>query len=289
MKFGTRLYGTESSDVVAKAQLAEQLGFDSLWRGDHLVLPDKIVTSYPNAEGGRPPFDPEAPVLDVLMVLAHVAQATSSIRLATGIYILPIRDPLQVARSVQTLDILSGGRAVFGCGIGWMREEFELAGRDFSTRGQVMDESIQVLQALWTQARPEFSGEHLSISDCRFEPKPIQRPHPPIVIGGESAAGLRRAARFGDGWYGHRPTPDEAAARVAQLAALRAQVGRADVPFEVTVRVYPDVPIGDIERYEEAGVARLVLEVGNFDGRGPDNDADVMTNFADRVIKHLVG
>jgi probable F420-dependent oxidoreductase len=284
MRFGTRLYGTDPEDVVGKAVLAEELGFESVWRGDHYLLPAEITTDYPNLPGGKPPFTASAPVLDVLMVLSYVAHATSRIRLATGVFVLPLRDPVQVARAVQTLDVLSNGRTIFGCGLGWMAEEFEFAGIPFASRGAIATESIQVVKALWTQAEPAFAGKHFTLSNCRFEPKPPQGSHLPIVIGGESEAGLRRAATLGDGWYGHRPTPRDAAERIARLRALRRDCGRADENFEVTVRANPDTSTETIHEFEEVGVDRIVLEVGDFADSGPSRDATVMRRFAERVF-----
>jgi probable F420-dependent oxidoreductase len=279
MRFGTRLYGTRPDDVVARAQEAEALGFDSVWRGDHLILPETLRTPYPNSADGTPPFDMGAPVLDVLTVLAFVAQATSTIRLATGIYILPLREPVAVARTVQTLDVLSGGRVVFGCGAGWMREEYEIVGRDFDRRGSALTESIETLTALWDDPVPCHAGHAV-----RFEPKPMQRPRPPVVVGGESPAALRRAARVGDGWYGHVADAATAAARVATLTELRRHAGRAALPFEVTTRVAPDVGVADVRRLEEAGVDRLVLEVGGFADERDGGALDVMRRFADRFL-----
>jgi probable F420-dependent oxidoreductase len=285
VKFGTRLYGIEPDAVVAKAVHAEELGFESLWRGDHLLLPDRVSSTYPHAAGGAAPFSPSAPLLDVLTLLAYVAHATTTIRLGTGIFVLPLRDPVAVARSVQTLDILSGGRAMLGVGVGWLAEEFELVGKDFRTRGSVTNEAIAVLKTLWTDPAPAFEGRHFRLAGARFEPKPVQRPHPPILAGGESEAALRRAASLCDGWYGHRPAPEEAAAVVARLRALREEHGRADAPFEVTIRVRPTVSRDDVRRFEEAGVDRVVAEIGALeDVRALEEDVELMERFAERVI-----
>lgn len=286
MKFGTRIYGVCPDALTQKAQKAEALGFESLWRGDHVLIPKEITSPYPYTDDGRPPFPLAGPALDVLTIHAFLAQATSTIRLATGVFILPLRDPAPVARTVQTLDVLSRGRAIFGVGVGWMRDEYELVGRNFKARGAIMDESIQVLKTLWSDADPRFEGEHYRVAGAPFEPKPPQRPHPPIVCGGESARALRRAASLCDGWYGHRPTPDEAAKTISLLRGLRAEHGRAQDPFEVTIRVRHDVTREDVKRFDEAGVDRLVLELGKFNDETALNDLDELSRFAERLIEH---
>src|SRR5262249_29897742 len=135
VRFGALLYGVDPEAIARKAVRAEELGYESLWRGDHVLLPETISSAYPHAPDGRPPIDPDAPILDPLAVLAYVARATTTIRLATGILVLPLRHPVELARTVQTLDVLSGGRITLGVGVGWLREEFDLLGRDFDRRG----------------------------------------------------------------------------------------------------------------------------------------------------------
>jgi len=279
MRFGTRLYGVDPDAVVAKAVHAEELGFDSLWRGDHLILPAQLSSRYPHSASGRPPIEAGSPILDVLTLYAYLAAETTRIKLATGIYLLALRDPLAVARSVQTLDIVSGGRVILGVAAGWLEDEFELAGRDFSTRGPATDEAIALLKALWTEDEPAVDGR-----PARFEPKPVQKPHPPIFGGGESIPALRRAARLCDGWYGHRPSPGEVATTITELRRLRDEAGRADLPFELTVRIEPErVTHDDVARYEEAGVDRLVAEIGRFDDVAALEDLETMTRFAEVV------
>ena len=279
MRFGTRLYGVDPDAVVAKAVHAEELGFDSLWRGDHLILPAQLSSHYPHSSSGRPPIEPAAPILDVLMLYAYLAAETTRIKLATGIYLLALRDPVAVARSVQTLDVVSGGRVILGVAAGWLEDEFELAGRDFAARGPATAEAIALLKALWTETEPAVCGR-----PARFEPKPVQRPHPPIVGGGESAPALRRAARLCDGWYGHRPSPGEVATTISVLRRLRQEAGRADLPFELTVRIEPGrVTRDDVARYEEVGVDRLVAEIGKFGDVAALEDIETMTRFAEAV------
>lgn len=285
MLFGTRLYGIDPDAILAKATRAEELGFDSLWRGDHLILPTRAATPYPHAVDGGLPFPTDAPVLDVLTVLGWVAQATSTIRLATGILVLPMREPVQLARQVLTLDVLSKGRVTLGVAAGWLAEEFALVGADFAARGAVTDERIALLRELWSAPEPAFDGRFHHIAEARFEPKPVQRDGIPLVGGGESRAALRRAATLCDGWYGHRPTPAQAATAVAELRRLRAASPRAGLPFEVTVRAQPDaLTHDDVERFAEAGVDRIVAEIGRFEEVAGQDDVEAMERFAARFL-----
>lgn len=284
MLIGTRLYGVDPDALLAKATRAEELGFDSVWRGDHIVVPTRATSPYPHAVDGGIPFPTDSPVLDVLTVLGWVAQATSTIRLCTGVLVLPMREPMLLARQVLTLDVLSRGRVTLGVASGWLAEEFALVGADFATRGAVTGERIRLLRALWTDGRPTFEGRFHRVADARFEPRPVQRPCPPIVGGGESPAALRRAAALCDGWYGHRPDPDRAAAVVAELRRLRAEHGRAGDPFEVTVRALPDDLTPDaVERFREAGVDRLVAEIGRFEDVAGLDDLEELERVADRL------
>ena len=284
MKFGARFYGCEPSLLIAKARLAEDLGYESIWRGDHLILPAHMASDYPYSSGPGRPFDAETPLLDVVVTFGFLAAATSSIKLATGVYILPLRDVYATARAIQTLDVLSEGRVIFGVGVGWLEEEFDIVGRSFAERGAATDEAVEVLKRLWSEPEPSFEGSSLSLPPVRFEPKPVQQPHPPIVFGGESAAALERAARTGDGWYGHRQSPVEVASVIGQLDQLRAAHGRDEAPFEITIRVTPDVDLADIDRFAELGVARVVVECGSFSDAEGRGDLDELERFAGRVM-----
>lgn len=259
MHVGLNVVPVRPDQLVALAQRAEQLGFESLWVGEHVLTPVRIEGGYPGASG-EPPFAPDSRFVEPFATLAHLAAATSRVRLGTGILILPLHSPLAIARSIATVDVLSGGRVSLGLGVGWMREEFDALGQDFTTRGRRMDEMLQVLDTVFTRSRPRFDGEFYRLPEMGFEPKPVQQPRPPFLVGGSSEAALRRAARYGDGWYGGQELPEQAAAVVARLRQLREEYGRSDEPFEVTVLTGwghgfdPDLVAG----YERAGVDRIV-------------------------------
>jgi len=259
VKIGIPLFMLRPEHMATVAQRAEQLGFESVWVAEHLVFPTEIRSRYPYSAEGVPPINPATPLLDPLLVLMQVAAKTERIRLGTNVYILPLRHPLAVARMAMTLDVLSNGRLTFGVGLGWLEEEFEAAGVDFATRGARTREYVRAIRALWSESEPAFSGRFVSFDSVKFEPKPVQKPHPPIVFGGESAAALKRAAALGNGWYGVGHTPDSARGQVARLRALLAEADRADVAFENTVsHGGGQLNADDVARYAEAGVHRVV-------------------------------
>lgn len=258
MHIGVPLFMLRPEQMADVAVRAEALGFESVWVAEHLVFPAAIRSRYPYAAEGVPPINPATPLLDPLLVLMQVAARTRRLRLGTNVYILPLRHPIAVARMVTTLDVLSGGRLSFGVGLGWLAEEFEAVGIDFASRAGRGREAIRALRALWSEEEPSFHGRTVSFGPLRFEPKPVQRPHPPILVGGESEAALRRAAELGDGWYGVGHTPASAAARVARLRELLAAAGRAGAPFDFTVSHRGELGRDDVARYAEAGVTRVV-------------------------------
>lgn len=260
MKIGIPLFRLRPEQMIAVARRAEELGFESVWVPEHVVFPARIASRYPYSPDGVPPVTPDSPHLDPLIVLTYIAATTTRIRLGTNIYILPLRHPLLTARTAVSLDVLSGGRLTLGVGIGWLAEEFAAVGVDFATRGARARECARALKALWTEDEPEFRGRHFSFGPVKFEPKPLQKPYPPIVFGGESAAALERAAALGDGWYGVGHTPESAAPQVEKLRALLAAEGRGDQRFEVTVsHAAASLAADDLRRYAAAGVDRVVV------------------------------
>ena len=259
VKVGIPLFLLRPEQLVSVARRAEELGFESVWVAEHLVFPTTFNSRYPYTEDGVPPVNPATPLLDPLMVLAQIAAVTSRIRLGTNIYLLPLRHPLVTARLGVTLDVLSNGRFSLGVGVGWLEEEFVAAGVDFARRGALLRECVRALRVLWTESEPEFHGKTFSFGPVKFEPKPVQKPHPPILVGGESEAALKRAAEIGDGWYGVRHTPESVVPLIARLRELRAAAGREYLPFEITVgpaaaRLDRDA----LARFADAGVDRVV-------------------------------
>jgi probable F420-dependent oxidoreductase len=241
---------------VEAAVMADELGFESVWLPEHLVLPVRMGGS-PFAGADHPPIPASTPVYDSLSYLSFLAGRTRRVRLGTHVYNLALRHPFVAARAVQTADILSGGRIELGVGAGWLRQEWEAAGLDFETRGARLDEALEVCIALWTRERVAHRGRFFSFEEVMFEPKPAQRPHPPVVVGGETAPALRRAARH-DGWIGLDHTPESVRVPVDTLRRLRAGAAREEAPFTVTVggRV---ADASDVEAFAAAGVDRVIV------------------------------
>ncbi|MDP7618461.1 MAG: LLM class F420-dependent oxidoreductase [Arenicellales bacterium] len=204
MRYGfylpTRGPTSDADSLVKIVEQAERLGFDSTVIADHVVFPVQIESSYPYTVGGNFPGGWEA--LEQLSLMAFIAGKTRNLRLVTSVMILPYRNPVVTAKMLATIDVLSNGRVIVGVGVGWLREEFETLGCfEFDRRGTLSDEYLKIFKTLWTQEPASFDGEFYRFDALHFLPKPIQKPHPPIWIGGHSRPALRRVARFADGWH----------------------------------------------------------------------------------------
>jgi len=235
---------------------ADRHGFDSVWLPEHLVMPVAAAGS-PFEGQAHPPMPPETSFPDPFALLAFLAARTSRVGLATHVYNIGLRHPFTTARAVATLDILSGGRVHFGVGASWLGGEWDALGLDFARRGRRVDEALAVCRRLWSEPRVEHHGEYFDFGPVAFEPKPVQRPSPPIHVGGDGPAALRRAALVGDGWVPMNHRLDELAAPIARMAALRAAAGRRE-PVEVTFWGPVRDP-SDLRRYADAGVHRVLV------------------------------
>ncbi len=279
---------SEPAALASLAQAAEDLGYDSLWLSDHVVIPERITSSYPYSPDGRFPTLATQPYLEPLAGLGYLAGVTRRVRLGTHVLILPYRHPLLTAKMVATLDNLSGGRVDLGIGVGWMREEFEALGleeRVFTRRGAATDEQLRILKTVWTEDVASFEGEFYRFDRLGALPHPLQKPYPPIWVGGHSPAALRRTARFGDGWLpiGGRPPADLPPAAVAAgWATIRAEAervgrdaSRLQLCFSTAVSFEPpDDPrrpfsgsseqiAADFESYREVGVDSFLVGFGS--------------------------
>ncbi len=257
MKFGIALGRLHPGFFVEVTVAADRLGFESVWLPEHLVMPVDMTNS-PHPGQDVPPVPPDVAVFDCFAYLSYLAGLTERIRLGTHVYNLALRHPFVAARAVQTLDVVSGGRAEVGIGASWLAEEWQATGLDFQTRGRRLDEAVAVCTRLWSEDVVAHSGEFFEFDPVMFEPKPIQKPWPPIHVGGESDAALRRAARLGNGWIGITHTVESVRASVERLHQLRDEADRLDVPFEVTVGG-PVASVDDVARWEDAGVDRLIV------------------------------
>jgi len=275
---------------------AEQLGYDSLWVSDHVVVPNANIGNF-----GETVFDP-------LVTLGVLAGATCRVQLGTTVLIVPYRNAVVTAKTVSSLDALSGGRVVLGIGAGWVAAESAMLGVPFAERGAMTDEHLEAMQELWTSKAPSFAGKYSQFSGLTFEPKPVQKPHPPIWVGGHSRAALRRTARFGAAWHPINRSPEELRAGMAELGRLCSSRGREAQPAltlrnDVRVvgpgesvppsthggRVMAGEPAALVDQLAElagCGVEHLVLEFLAADGRELDAQ---MAAFAERVRPKLAG
>jgi probable F420-dependent oxidoreductase len=230
MKFWQVLSFCEPEELVELARAAEQAGFHGALLSDHLFFRGKLRSRYPYSADGQPGFDAGTPFPEVWTSIAAMAAATTRLRFSTLVFVLPLRNPIEVAKSLATLSRLSGGRVALGCGAGWIEEEFAQLGIDFASRGRRFDECIGVLRTLWRGGLVEHHGEFFDFDRLAVNPAP--RAPIPIWVAGLAPAALRRAARLGDGWIGTGQSPEELPALLRRLRELRAEAGRAHEPFE---------------------------------------------------------
>jgi probable F420-dependent oxidoreductase len=215
------------------AREAEQRSVASLWVSDHVIFPRGITCSYP---GGRFPHPPDKPYLEPVAALAAAAMCTSRARIGASVFVLGHRHPVVMAKQLTTIDALSEGRLICGVGVGWWKEELEILGAPFHQRGRHADEILRAFKALWTQDNPSLDGDFFRFADLGFAPKPVQKPHPPLWVGGDSPGAFRRVVTFGDGWHATSRTPADFAAGVARLRAA-AEAARRDVAtIELSLR-----------------------------------------------------
>jgi len=248
--------------TVGVAQLAEELGFESLWAVEHVVVPSGYQSEYPYSPNGRMPGGEDLALPDPLIWLSFVAGVTTRIRLGTGILVLPQRNPLVLAKELATLDALSRGRMELGVGVGWLREEFEALGVPFEKRGARTDEYIDVLRRVWTEPETSYDGEFTRFAPVKSYPKPAREGGIPIHIGGHSEASARRAGRLGDGYFPGRGEPELLHLLEVMRTSAR-DAGRDPDTIEVTGGGALD--LDGIKRLEEIGLSRVIVPPLGFD------------------------
>jgi probable F420-dependent oxidoreductase len=274
-------------------EAADRYQFDSVWITDHVVLPRASASRYPYALDERMDMEAAAHYLEPLTVMSYLAGVTQRTAIGSSVLVLPYRNPVLVAKMVATLDVLSRGRVILAVGVGWMREEFEALNlTTFDERGAATDEYIRILRTLWTEEWPRYQGRFYAFDEVRFFPKPVQKPHPPIWIGGHTKAAIRRAALLGDGWHpiGLRPPaglyPEEYAKAAAEIRRQADAAGRDPKAIVLSFRAplkfvdgaitgqrapfigTPETIVEDIRTYQRLGVSHLI-----FDFAGPSAEA----------------
>ncbi len=299
-------------DITKISQRGEELGFSILAIPDHIIFPRNYSSRYPYSDNGifAAPDSFIGDFLEPIALMAHLAAITTRARILTSVLVVPYREPILTAKLVSTIDVLSGGRVILGCGAGWLEEEFSaVSAPPFKERGKVTDEYIAAFRELWSADNPNFKGQYTEFSDIYFAPKPVQNPHPPIWIGGESMPAIRRTARLGDAWYpiGCNPrhpfdTIKKLSAGLDSLKAEAEKVGRdpaaIDLAFwavwfggntptmlesgeRMALTGGADDIAGDIKAYEELGVRHLLF---NFLGASLEESLANMEGFAANVM-----
>ena len=256
MKFGITLALAHSSLWPELTRRADELGYESVWLPEHLVLPVQMGGS-PHHGHDHPPIPPQTPVFDAMGYLSFLAGQTQNIRFGTQVYNIGLRHPFVSARAAATLDIVSGGRFDFGIGASWLREEWDATGLDFDTRGARVDEALEVCRALWTEPVISHHGRFFDFGEVMFEPKPVQPGGPPIHVGGDGKAALCRVARYGDGWLPMNHSLDMLPASLRGLQELWEANGRTGRP-EISIGL-PVESVDDVKRMADAGIDRLIV------------------------------
>ena len=270
--------------MVATAQLAEELGFESVWTFEHAIVPVEYESKYPYSPDGKMGVTPETNFVDPLIALSAVATQTKTIRLGTGVNILSQANPLYVAKQAASLDFVSNGRFELGVGIGWLREEFQAAGTPYERRGARFDDYIQAMRKVWSGETVEHKSEFLDWSGFKSYPVPIQNPLP-VVVGGTQGKAFERTARYGNGWFAPTGSPDQLAPFLEQLDQACKDAGRARTEIEVTAMWFPNAAdLSDVERYTDMGVSRLVVPLPAL---GAGNPVENLKAFREKVISKI--
>ncbi|NQZ97551.1 MAG: LLM class F420-dependent oxidoreductase [Myxococcales bacterium] len=279
--FGVNVGAFDNPDAIERlATTAEAVGFESLWTGEHVVLIDP--------QQAPSPVPPHSPFLDTIATLAFVAAKTEKIKIGSGIILLAQRDPIVLAKELAGIDVLSKGRLLFGLGVGYVEGEFEALGIPYAERGPRVTEHIEVIRTLWTQDQPAFDGQFTSFSGIQSRPLPVQKPHPPIHVGGMSPPALRRAVAQGNGWYGFFQDVDATAAQLRNLEETAKQVDRPTALGKLEISITPPGPVDadTARRFEDLGVDRLVVMRG-FEDMANAGSQDAVIRFLEETAREL--
>ncbi|MGE0822557.1 MAG: LLM class F420-dependent oxidoreductase [Candidatus Binatia bacterium] len=290
MQFGVHFslgvgFTPTADDYARVVQKIEELGYHSAWIADHIVIPEKIEASYPWTADGSPGFPLRAPFPDVFALLGFLAAKTQKILLGTSVLVVPQRNPIEVAKAVATVDLLSGGRFLFGVGVGWLKDEFDVLGEHFSERGARTHEYIKIMKALWQGGPVGFEGKFFQFPPVHAVPTPVQKPHPPIIFGGESLAAMKRVAELGDGWQPGAMPLETLREKLTQLKTLMAERGRdysrlslATFGSPAVVKQQPE----SVTQLSTLGISQMVL---GFMGKNAQDTIAQLEDFARTVMK----
>ncbi len=290
MKFWQMLTWMEPEQILEVARFAEEVGFEGVMLGDHGVFPLEVKATYPYSADGKPPMAADAWYPDCWATIGAISAVTRRIRFAVAVYVLPLRNVFEVARATGTLAILSNNRFILGVGIGWMKDEFDIYGVDFHTRGRRFDEQLDVLRKLWGGGMVEHHGALIDFPPLQISPAPQRQV--PIFTGGASAVALKRAAVKADGWIGAGNTPAEVPGLLAEFRRLRREAGREQLPFETVIGLSTPPDLATFQRLDEAGMSGGVSYPFTFtagERSTLDDKKRVMEDFARRFIRPLGG
>ncbi len=260
--------------IVRRARLAEEVGFEALWVGDHIALP----------RGGADPA--EQARLEALVTLTYLAAVTTRVRLGVGVIVLPQRQPVLLAKQLTSIDVLSKGRLTIGIGVGYVEPELRALGASLADRGARTDEYLSAMRSLWSEPVPTFAGRFVSFADVMERPLPVQRPHPPLVVGGHSPAAYRRAVQTANGWYGWELDLEQTAHALAELSETANRCSRPAHLDQLEITITPPAAI-DVDtalRYADLGVHRLALQPASMDGTAID---ELITTVGETLIGRL--
>jgi probable F420-dependent oxidoreductase len=288
MKFWQAITWSETDQLLEIARFAEELGFHGLMSGDHAVYPESISPDYPYSDSGMPPMQSDDEYPDQTAIFAAMAAVTTKLHFTCGVYVLPLRNPHEVARASATLAILSDNRFILGAGVGWMKEEFDIYSVEFRTRGKRTDEMIEVLHKLWRGGMVEHRGEHFDFPRVQLSPAPATPP--PIYVGGASEVALKRAAR-NDGYIGAGTLPQDVAPLLKRLEELRREYGRDHLPFEAMLGISAEPSLDLFKQLQDDGLESTVAPPFMYSmGKrhsGIDEKKRVMEQFAEDIIRHF--
>lgn len=275
--------GTDAESALEICRVAEEAGFESVWGGEHVIFPSTIESAYPYTADGKIPAEPETPIPDPLIWLAYVAATAPTLRLGTCILILPQRNPLVLAKELATLDHLSNGRVELGIGVGWMKEEFDALGIPWERRGARTDEYVAALRTVWSGSHVEFHGEFVDFDPLTCTPRPAQGPDIPILVGGDTPAAIRRAAKLADGYFPGEGDPERLGELITKVRTECEAQGRDPMSIEINAMfgIQMADPAAGAAQMEELGVGRAMVPAFFFAG---DGGLDRLRQFAEVAI-----
>jgi probable F420-dependent oxidoreductase len=286
MRFWTGTAFMDPLEAVPLAKMVDGAGYDGMVCSDHMIYPRELSSPYPDSATGKPGWEPDTAWPDSWVLIGAMAAVTRRLRFSNAIYVAPARPLLEVAKLVATASVVSEGRVSLAAGIGWMREEYELMGQDFTNRGKRLDEMIPALRELWRGGWVSWSGEHYQVPEMMMEPHPPARV--PILCGGESEVALHRAARLCDGWVGYAYGWDEAVGYAQRLNELRWEYGRENAPFEILLALLEPPSVDLYRRAEDAGITAVMCRPWLGQDLGPggvERYRESIERFAETIIE----